>query len=177
MRIIWVLSKTINKILIILRGAIVTLIYKPKSFVKVLGRVYLDTPNITFGDNVILYPNVHIFGTGRVVLEDNVSLGDGTVICAAKNIIIGKNSMIAAQCYITDCNHGMHQGIPMRNQDMSVRITTIGNDVWLGCGVKVLAGTVIKDGAVIGAGTVVSGQVDNNSIFYSKREYVFKERK
>lgn len=37
--------------------------------------------------------------------------------------------------------------------------TLIGSDVWLGRGVKVLSGVHIGDGAVVGAGTVVSRDV------------------
>lgn len=84
---------------------------------------------------------------GNVTIEDNVSIGDGTIICAAKDIVIGKNTMIAAQCYIIDCNHGMHVGVCMCEQPLSVHPTKIGEDVWLGCGCKILAGSEIFDGA------------------------------
>lgn len=57
-----------------------------------------------------LFPNVHIFGSGKVTIMDNVSIGDGTIICVAEDIVIGRNKMISAQCYIIDCNHGIHVG-------------------------------------------------------------------
>jgi acetyltransferase-like isoleucine patch superfamily enzyme len=41
----------------------------------------------------------------------------------------------------------------------------IGNDVWLGAGVSVLAGAIIEDGAVIGAGSVVIGRVPAYHVF------------
>ena len=37
--------------------------------------------------------------------------------------------------------------------------TIIGNDVWIGTGVMVLGGLTISDGAIIGAGTVVTKDV------------------
>ena len=104
------MKRVIEKTIVLLRYMKLWVIYKPKGLVTVLGKVYLNNPNIRFGSNVTLYPNVHIFGQGRVTLEDNVSIGDGTIICAAEDITIGKNTMIAAQCYIIDCNHGMHLG-------------------------------------------------------------------
>lgn len=41
----------------------------------------------------------------------------------------------------------------------------IGNNVFLGWGCTILAGTIIGDNCVIGAGSVVSGHVEGNSIW------------
>lgn len=89
------MRRLIEKCWRILKYTQLSVLYHPDGFVHVLGVVYLDNPNIKFGRNVTLYPNVHIFGSGKVTLEDNVSIGDGTIICAAQDIIIGKNTMIA----------------------------------------------------------------------------------
>lgn len=110
MRMSWFMKRLTEKCVGLLKYIKLSIIYHPAGFVHVLGKVYLNNPNIKFGHNVTLYPNVHIFGLGKVTLEDNVSIGDGTVICAAQDIVVGKNTMIAAQCYIIDCNHGMHLG-------------------------------------------------------------------
>lgn len=152
MKTIWFMRRLIEKCWRILKYTQLSVLYHPDGF-------------------------VHIFGPGKVTLEDNVSIGDGTIICAAQDIVIGKNTMIAAQCYIIDCNHGMHMGKNMREQPLSVHPTKIGEDVWLGCGCKILAGAEISDGAVIGAGTVISGKVEENTICFTKREYCEKARK
>ena len=177
MRASWFIKLLIEKCVSLFKYIKLAVVYHPDGFVHILGRVYLNNPNIKFGRNVTLYPNVHIFEPGKVTLEDNVSIGDGTIICAAQDIVIGKNTMIAAQCYIIDCNHGMHMGKNMREQPLSVHPTKIGEDVWLGCGCKILAGAEISDGAVIGAGTVISGKVEDNTICFTKREYCEKARK
>lgn len=106
----WILKRIIEKIEVMLRACKVSLLYHTKNKVTLLGKVYLHNPNIKFGENVVLYPGVHIFGQGKVTLGNNVSIGDGTIICAAKDIQIGNDTMIAAQCYILDCNHGMKIG-------------------------------------------------------------------
>lgn len=41
----------------------------------------------------------------------------------------------------------------------------IGNNVFLGWGCTVLAGTIIEDNVIIGAGAVVSGKVEKNSVY------------
>lgn len=177
MRLSWRIKGLVEKGISLIKYLPIKFIYHPKGFVHVLGKVYLNNPNILFGKNVTLYPNVHIFGSGKVTIMDNVSIGDGTIICAAEDIVIGKNTMIAAQCYIIDCNHGMHLGEYMSEQPLSIHPTKIGENVWLGCGCKILAGSVISDGAVIGAGTVLSGTVKKDNICFMKREYCNKERK
>lgn len=41
----------------------------------------------------------------------------------------------------------------------SVKITTIGNDVWVGHGAQIMAGVTIGDGAIVAAGAIVSKDV------------------
>ena len=137
----------------------------------------IEAANVTFGSGVILYPNVHIFGGGNVEIGNNVSIGDGTVICAASSVVIGDNSLIAGQCYLIDCNHGMHLGEPMRRQPMSIKKVTIGEDCWLGAGVKVLPGVTVMDGAVVGAGEVLRSDITSTSINYSERSFIAIERR
>jgi acetyltransferase-like isoleucine patch superfamily enzyme len=48
--------------------------------------------------------------------------------------------------------------------DVPTRATTVGNDVWIGQGATILAGVRVSDGAVIGAGAVVSKDVDAYAI-------------
>lgn len=68
--------------------------------------------------------------------------------------------------------------------------TVIGNNVFLGWGCTVLAGTVIEDNVIIGAGAVVSGRVEKNSVYagnpakkimsiseYRKKSFVNKKMK
>lgn len=45
------------------------------------------------------------------------------------------------------------------------KYTSIGNNVFLGWGCTILAGTTINDNVIIGAGAVVSGNIESNSIY------------
>ena len=42
----------------------------------------------------------------------------------------------------------------------NIPITTIGNDVWIGCNAVIMAGVSVGDGAIIGAGAVVTKDVE-----------------
>ena len=55
-------------------------------------------------------------------------------------------------------------GIVNENKNYENKQTEIGNDVWIGCGAIILAGVKIGDGAVIGAGSVVTKDVQPYSI-------------
>jgi len=43
---------------------------------------------------------------------------------------------------------------------------SIGNDVWVGGGAKILSGVSIGDGAIIGANAVVTKDVEKDVILY-----------
>ena len=47
----------------------------------------------------------------------------------------------------------------------SQKPVTIGNNVFIGWGAIILAGTTIEDNCIIGAGAVVSGYVESNSVY------------
>lgn len=174
---LWGISNIKNKLFDRLRGKYVSIKFRTGKNLYVEGKVRLDCPNITFGENDTIAPNVRIFGKGKVMIGNNVVIGDSTVICCDELVEIGDDTMIAAQCYITDCNHGMHLGKgTMRTQKLSVKKCKIHNDVWIGAGCKILAGSEIKGGGVIGAGTIVYGNIQNNVITHHNRELISKKR-
>lgn len=51
----------------------------------------------------------------------------------------------------------------------------IGNNVWIGANTIILRGTKIGDNCVIGAGSIVKGNVLSNSVFLQKKENMVKE--
>lgn len=145
---------------------------------KLVGKVNLINTNITLGQNVTIYPDVMFFGDGPIVIGDNAFIGNGTILgtLSDKGITIGKNSMIAAQCYIIDCDHGMEKGIPMMEQVQSTSPIVIGDDVWLAANVTVLKGSCICDGAVLGAKSLVKGEIPKNAVAVGIPARVIKYR-
>lgn len=99
-------------------------------------------PSIVFGNN--FYANAHCHFLGEIEFGDNV--------------------MVGPKCIIWGRDHGMEIGIPMCEQPHKRKKITIGNDVWIGAAVTILKGVNIADGAVIGAGSLVTRNVAKNSI-------------
>lgn len=172
----WYVYRALKKAGQVVRALKICLLYGTHNYVKTYGKVYLDCRHIHFGRNVSIGANVRIFGMGEVVFENNAMIGDSTIICASNRITVGCDTMIAGQCYIVDCNHGMHMNDKMCRQPLSVGTVSIGQDVWIGCGCIVLKNSEIGDGAVIGAGTVVDGRIDEKTICYTERKYIVKLR-
>lgn len=140
----------------------------PHKDFKLVGKITLINPNIKLGKNVTIYPDCMFFGDGPIEIGDNVDIGNGTIIYSSKKfgggVHIGSNTLIAAQCYIIDTDHGIKAGELIRNQQNTVAPVKIGEGVWIAAGCKILKGSVIGDGAVIGAASLVKGEIEENAI-------------
>ncbi|MDE6824839.1 MAG: sugar O-acetyltransferase [Duncaniella sp.] len=82
----------------------------------------------------------------------NLTILDEGVVTIGDNVFIGPN------CGIYTINHAL---LPeQRNVGvMRARPVTIGDNVWLGANVTVLPGVTVGEGCVIGAGSVVTGDL------------------
>lgn len=134
---------------------------------NIFGKIYVINNNIVCGRNCLIMPGVQFFGDGKIIIGDRVSIGNNTIIYSSKGdggIYIGNNVQIAAQSYIIDADHGIKAGELIANQPNTVSPIVIEDDVWISAGCKVLKGSVIKKGAVIGAASVVKGEIPENAI-------------
>ncbi len=97
-------------------------------------------------------------------IGDNSGVGINSLI--SSNVKIGKDVMMGPDCMIFTSNHGMKDiTVPMWKQHSSKpRPVTIGDDVWLGARVIILPGVTIGNGSVIGAGSVVTKDVESYSV-------------
>jgi acetyltransferase-like isoleucine patch superfamily enzyme len=154
---------------------------KSQGDLHVYGRIFMKNTNLRLGKNVSLYPDMMMFGNGSIEIGANTVIGNGTIIYANadKNggVKIGNDVMIAAHCYIIDSDHGMGVNEVMRKQPMVTAPVSIGNNVWIGAGCQILKGTIINDGAVIGAGSVVTKHIPTNSIAVGVPVRVIGQRK
>lgn len=151
---------------------------KNKEKALLLGYPLLINKRIKYGKNICIYPNVTFFGDGEIIIGDNVSIGQGAIFYASSGggIFIGDNSMIAAQTYIIDTDHGIEQGTLIREQQNSFKKIVVEDDCWIAAGAKVLKGTYLHKGCVVGAQSVVKGEFEENSIIVGVPGKVIKKR-
>lgn len=128
----------------------------------------------TFGKNT----RVTAGGKGKINIGKSVLVDDSTFIMAQEKIEIGENTSIASFCFITDFNHKYENlNISVLYQGYEADSVSIGRNVWIGTHVIVLPGVKIGDGAVIGAGSVVTHDVPENSIAVGNPARVIKKIK
>jgi maltose O-acetyltransferase len=99
----------------------------------------------------------------------NIKLGQGfyanhgLVILDAAAVTIGDNVMCAPGVLMSTATHPLNAVERQRGIETANPIT-IGNNVWIGMGAKILDGVTIGDNAVIAAGAVVNKDVAANTL-------------
>lgn len=159
------IKKRIMNFIYFLKGKVIKFKYKnigKNLMVKENSKI--EVSKLKCGDNVTIYEGVHFWGSGEIIIGNNTSIGEGTIIFAKERVFIGDDCLIAGQCYIIDSDHGIDGNNLIRLQKMVSNPIFINNDVWISAGVKVLKGVNIGKGAVIGAMSLVSRNVEPNSI-------------
>jgi acetyltransferase-like isoleucine patch superfamily enzyme len=135
--------------------------------------VVLD--GIQLSENVII--NKHVSLRGDVKVGKGTFVNPYTVIASTSDapITIGAFCSIAGFVYIISGNHniklpstyqtssGIYSAI-FKNNLGKKRPIIIGNDVWIGTHAIILSGVTIGDGAIIGAGSIVTKNVEPYSI-------------
>lgn len=154
------------------------------SNVNIVGRPIIDMAalgSIVIGDGSVLVsrPRWTALGVSRPVILRallpgarimiGTSVGmSGTTICSATSVIIGDRVLFGADVMVADTDfHPVDEvprigrPIPTPGQQDAVHI---GSDVFVGARSIILKGTTISDGAVIGAGSVVAGDVPARTV-------------
>jgi virginiamycin A acetyltransferase len=106
-------------------------------------------------------------GSGDVLLGERCYLNSGCVLYSGNGITIGNDVLIAANCTLAPVNHAYRQ------RDRLIREQGFGpsrggivieDDVWIGANSVLLDGSVLHRGCVVGAGSLVRGELPAYSI-------------
>lgn len=106
-------------------------------------------------------------GAGDVLVGRNSFLNSGVVIYSGNGVSIGEGVLIAANTTIAPVNHEFRAKdktiIEQRFQASRGGIV-IEDDVWVGANCVILDGAILRKGCVVGAGSVVRGELAAYSI-------------
>lgn len=105
----------------------------------------------------------------EIVIGEYCSIGEYCHITACNKIHIGDGLLTGRYVYISDNTHGLTDGSdldinPLNRNLYSKGPVIIGNNVWIGERVCVLADVTIGDGAIIAANSVVTHDVPAYSL-------------
>lgn len=138
-------------------------------------------------------------GYGRLVLGRWVHVGDGTRLAAHEGTLrvgdkcvfasrdtvtcyldveIGPATLVAADVYVTDFDHRFDElDRPIKDQGIVKSPVRIGAGCWLGTKVVVTRGSTIGAGTVVGASSVVRGELPADSVAVGAPARVVKDRR
>lgn len=99
-----------------------------------------------------------------ICIGNGVCLNYDVHIGAVRGIVIGDDVLVGSHVLITDHNHGdstmeMLRMKPLERPHITKGEVTIGNSVWIGENAAILAGSRIGNNCIVGADTVVNGEV------------------
>jgi acetyltransferase-like isoleucine patch superfamily enzyme len=123
-----------------------------------------DNGNLDIGSDTVISDSVQLISRGgSILLGKEVFLGTGTILVATESIKIGNGSKIAEYCVIRDQDHSLDSP-PIKSSGFVTSPIFIGENCWLGAKVTVLRGVTIGNCSVIGANSLVRGDIPPNSL-------------
>jgi acetyltransferase-like isoleucine patch superfamily enzyme len=166
-KIIYVVNRPLKfKIISKIKG----LYYFRNSSITLGSNISISSPffKSQIGKNVVIYSNsiFEFCENSDFSIGNNSLLSYGVLVSCNDKIYIGENTQIGEYTSIRDTTHNyIENGVPMKyNKDISKAIV-IGNNVWIGRGCVILPGTIIEDGVVVGANSIVKGLLKSNCIY------------
>jgi acetyltransferase-like isoleucine patch superfamily enzyme len=106
-------------------------------------------------------------GSGDIVIGSHTVINSGCVFYSGNGVVIGDHVAIAANCVFAPVNHeyaSRERLIRQQGFRPSKGGIIIEDDVWIGAGCVLLDGTILRRGCVIGAMSLVRGEVPSYSI-------------
>jgi len=144
------------------------------------ARVRIDRPMaVDIGHRTILEESVWLklsTDEARLNIGQHSFIGRGAEIDVSDRVVIGNHVLIAPGVFITDHTHNMKAGVLIDAQGCTSSSVSIADDVWLGVNCVILPGVSIGQGAVVGAGAIVTGDVSENTVVAGVPATVLRSR-
>jgi acetyltransferase-like isoleucine patch superfamily enzyme len=144
----------------------------------VLDAKGISNRGITLGSGVFLGRNTILScKDGDIELGDNVNIGFNSEIFSGSRVTVGAYGLFAAYTYLVGGGHEFARlDVPVIEQERVSQGITLGENVWLGAGVKVLDGVTIGRNVVVGAGALVTKNLPDGVVAAGVPARVVRQR-
>ena len=122
---------------------------------------------IKVGENTVLHEGVILESHGGFIeIGNNCSVNPYCVLYGHGGLKIGNYVRIATHSVFIPSNHNyIDKNVFIHFQGSTNLGIVIEDDVWIGCGSRILDGVSIGRGVVIGAGSVVSKSLESYGVY------------
>lgn len=156
------------------------LLFKKFGNLSYIGRpIMIEGYNkITIGDKVRIYPGMRaeVIGDGKLIINENTSIGQNFHITSEGNLSIGKNTTISGNVFITNIDHNYTKyNTHILKQEHIVKDTQIGENCFIGYGASIQAGTILGNNCVVGTNAVVRGTFPDGSVIVGVPGKIIKQ--
>lgn len=109
---------------------------------------------------------IAVVNGGSVSIGDRVNINRNTILVCHDSVTIGDCCSFGPNVMLYDHDHKF--GVNGMEKGYKTAPVIIEKNCWIGAGVIILRGTHIGEGCVIGAGTVVKGNIPAHSLVKSE---------
>lgn len=106
-------------------------------------------------------------GSGDVCIGRDCYINSGVVIYTGNGVTIGDGVLIAANCTLAPVNHqykSKDKKVSEQRFMQSKGGIIIEDDVWIGANTVILDGAILRKGCIVGAHSLVIGELEEYSI-------------
>jgi len=169
-----VMHKSINRIDAVLMELVIWILHLvggiPSHHIR---RFFYRLAGVKIGRGTTLHMRTRFYNTEHIVIGSDTLIGEGVVLDGRDKIVIGDHVDIASEVMIYNSEHDINdEGFKAISEPV-----TIEDYVFIGPRAIVLPGVTIKKGAVVGAGAVVTKDVEEYQVVGGVPAKLIGERK
>lgn len=134
---------------------------------------------MAIGDNTNIYPYAELKNrNSEIIIGKNCQIHEFAILLSVGGIKVGDDVRISHYVsLIASSHHFERTDLPIWQQGLYGKGITVGDDVLIGAGARVLDGVTIGKGAIVGAGSVVANDVPPYTIVAGNPAIPMRKRK